>query len=102
RTLRISATDGTVLDATVNGHSLGSSADARWRSGGWGLEYSNAPDDGIDLLVHLQGPGPLRLSITDRSAGLPAIRGATVPDRPSDSMPFQWGDTTMVRKTFVF
>jgi len=102
RTLRISATDGTVLDAAVDGHSLGSSADARWRSGGWGLDYSNAPDDGIDLLLHLRGAGPVRLSITDRSAGWPAAVAANLPPRPPDSMPFQWGDTTMVRKSFVF
>ena len=100
RTLLIAATKGTVLDAEVNQHSLGKASDARWGSRGWGVDYSNAPDSGIELLLHVQGT--LKLSVTDRSAGLPAIPGANLPPRPADSMPIQWGDTTMVRKSFVF
>jgi peptidase M28-like protein len=102
RTLRISATQGTVLDAAVNGHSAGKPSDARWSAGGWGLDYWNAPEEGIELLLHVQGAEPLRLSVTDRTAGWPAIPGAHLPARPADSMPIQWGDTTMVRKSFVF
>jgi hypothetical protein len=100
--VRISATEGTVLDAAVNGHSLGRSSDARWSSGGWGLDYSNFPLTGIELLLHVKASGPLRLSVTDRSQGLPAIPGANLPPRPADSMSIQYGDTTMVHKTFVF
>jgi hypothetical protein len=102
RALRIAATQGTVLDAAVNGHSLGQPSDARWSSGGWALDYSNAPDEGIDVVMHVQGSTPLRLSVTDQSAGLPALPGANLPPRPADSMPIQWGDSTMVRKSFVF
>jgi peptidase M28-like protein len=100
RTLRISATEGTVLDAAINERSLGKASDARWGSGGWGVDYSNAPDSGIELLLHVQGA--LKLSVTDRSAGLPTVPGVNLPRRPVDSMPFQWGDTTMVHKSFVF
>jgi hypothetical protein len=100
--VRISVTEGAVLEATVNGRSLGRPSDARWTAGGWGLDYSNVPTEGIELLLQVQAPGSLRLSVTDRSQGLPAIPGANLPPRPADSMPIQFGDTTMVRKTFVF
>jgi len=86
----------------VNGHSLGKVTDARWSSGGWSFDYSNAVDEGIDLVLHVQGAAPVRLGVTDRTAGFPPIPGANLPPRPADSMSFQWGDTTMVRKTFVF
>jgi len=102
RALMISVAQGQVLDASVNGHSLGKVTDARWSSGGWSFDYSNAADEGIDLVLHVQGAAPVRLGVTDRTAGFPPIPGANLPPRPADSMSFQWGDTTMVRKTFVF
>jgi hypothetical protein len=102
RTLRLAVTEGTVVDAAVNGHALGKPSDARWGGGAWGVDYSNASDEGIDLLFHVQGATPLRLAVTDQTAGLPAIPGANLPVRPADTMSFQWGDTTMVRKGFVF
>jgi hypothetical protein len=102
RELMVSVAQGRVLEASVNGHSLGKTSDARWSAGGWSFDYSNAPDEGFDLLLRVQGGAPARLGVTDRTAGFPAIPGANLAPRPADSMPFQWGDTTMVRKTFVF
>ena len=102
RTLRLAVIEGAVLDAAVNGHALGKPSEARWGGGAWGVDYSNASDEGIDLLFHVQGTTPLRLAVTDQTAGLPPIPGANLPARPADTMSFQWGDTTMVRKSFVF
>jgi hypothetical protein len=102
RALTVSVDQGTVLDASINGHSLGKPADARWSSGGWNFDYSNAGDEGIDLVLQVQGVAPIRLGVTDKSTGLPALPGANLPPRPADSMTFQWGDSTMVRRTFVF
>ena len=102
RGLMVSVAQGKVLEASVNGHSLGKTSEARWSAGGWSFDYSNAPDEGIDLLLRVQGTAPVRLGVTDRTAGVPAIPEANLAPRPADSMPFQWGDTTMVRKTFVF
>ena len=102
RALMVSVEQGTVLDASVNGHSLGKPADARWNSSGWSFDYSNAADQGIELVLQVQGVAPLRLGVTDKTTGLPAIPGANLPPRSADSMTFQWGDSTMVRRTFVF
>jgi hypothetical protein len=102
RSLMIFVQQGAVLDAAVNGHSLGKPSDARWNSGGWSFDYFNAADEGIDLVLQVKGREPVRLGVTDKSAGLPAIPGVSLPPRPADSMTFQWGDSTMVRRIFVF
>ncbi len=92
-----------VLNASVNGHDLGSPSEARWRQPGrWSLDFTNLPADGIDLQLRVQGAGPVSLVLVDRSSGLPSIPGANLPPRPPDSMPIHSGDQTMVRRSFVF
>ncbi|HZS70945.1 MAG TPA: M20/M25/M40 family metallo-hydrolase [Candidatus Acidoferrum sp.] len=100
--IRVFATEGAVLDASVNGHRLGMPAEARWKSGSWGFDYANLPAEGVDLLLHTSGNGPVRLMVTDQSPGLPEVPGTAVIGRPPECIPMQWGDATLVRRSFVF
>lgn len=100
--IRVFAADGAVLNASVNGHALGMPAEARWKSGSWGFDYANLPAEGIDLVLHTSGNGPVRLMVTDQSPGLPEIPGMAVIRRPPECVPVQWGDSTLVRRSFIF
>jgi hypothetical protein len=106
--ISISAPDAKIIDCKINGHSLGSPAEARWNSSQkWAVDFSNASSSGsegtgIELELRVHGTGPLKLVLVDRSSGVPAVSGKKVPPRPPDSMPVQWGDSTMIRRSFVF
>jgi hypothetical protein len=101
-TTHVGVSQADVVGASVNGHDLGKLSEGRWRHvGNWGFDYAN-PGDAIDLQLHVQGTGPVKLVLVDRTSGLPSIPGASVPPRPVDSMPRHSGDQTMVRRSFVF
>lgn len=108
RTITMYAPEAQVLEASVNGHAVGLPAESRWSSAGnWRLDFANpsspiAGESGLDLKLRVQGAGPVKLVLVDRSMGLPAPPGMNVPPRPADSMPQHGGDSTMVRRTFVF
>src|SRR5208337_2343429 len=47
--ISISAPDAKIIDSKINGHSLGSPAEARWNSGQkWAVDFSNASSGGSD------------------------------------------------------
>jgi len=106
--ISISAPDAKIIDSKINGHSLGSPAEARWNSGQkWAVDFSNASSGGsdgtgIEIELRVQGTGPLKLVLVDRSSGVSAVPGKNVPPRPPDSMPVHWGAITMVRRSFTF
>lgn len=103
RTLHVGVAQGEVLSASVNGRDLGKPSDARWHQPGqWGFDYANPPVEGVDVQLRVQGPGPVKVVLVDRSTGLPTIPGENLPPRPADSMPIHSGDQTMVRRSFVF
>jgi Peptidase family M28 len=103
RTLHVGVAQAEVLSASVDGHDLGKTSEARWHQAGhWGFDYANPPADGIDLQLQVQAAGPVTVVLVDRSSGLPIIPGANFPPRPPDSMPIHSGDQTMVRRSFVF
>jgi peptidase M28-like protein len=103
RTLHVGLTETEVFSASVNGHDLGKPSEARWlQPGHWGFDYANPPAEGLDVLIRVPAPGPVRIVLVDRSSGLPAIPGANFLPRPGDSMPIHSGDQTMVRRSFVF
>jgi MFS family permease len=103
RTIHVGIAQAEVLSASVNGHDLGKPSEARrHQSGHWGFDYANPTADGIDVRVHVQASGPVRVVVVDRASGLPAIPGATFPPRPVDSMSIHSGDQSMVRRSFVF
>jgi hypothetical protein len=108
RTLTMYTPSAQVLEASINGHALGSPAEARWnKSGQWRIDFVNPSspmfaDNGLELNLKVQGAGPVKLVIVDRTMGLPTLPGFTPPPRPADSMPQHMGDSTMVRRSFVF
>jgi hypothetical protein len=103
RALFLSAPENEILESWVNGKKLGSPQEARRHSGNhWGLGYFNPPADGIELKLVVKGNGTLKLSVLDRSTGLPDVPGQSISPRPADSMPYHTGDVTLVRRTFVF
>ena len=100
--IRVFAPGATVLEASVNGHSLGKPSDARWGTDTWGFDFANLPPEGIDLVLRTAGSGAVRLMVTDQSLGLPDVPGAARTPRPPECVPIQWGDSTLVHRTFVF
>jgi hypothetical protein len=100
RTIHLGLAQGSILNASVNGHDLGQPSEARLKqSGPWTFDYCN-PGDGLDVVLHVQGTSPVKLVLVDRSMGL--VPGAHLPPRPADSMPIHSGDQTMVRRSFTF
>jgi len=98
RVIHVGIMQTNVLNASVDGHDLGEPSEARWyQPDHWAFDYANPPTAGFNLQLHVQGTGTVTLVLVDRSSG--------VPDpfpRPPDSMSFQSGDQTMVRRSFVF
>lgn len=92
-----------VIDGWVNGHKLGQPQDSRWnKHGKWAFGYVNIPGDGIELRLQTKGAGQVKLTVVDRSIGIPEIPATNFAPRPPDSMPQHSGDETMVRRSFVF
>jgi len=93
------------LKATLDGKSIGDSAkptpvDANHR---WGFFYSAVPPGGIELVLRMKTPQPLKLTVTDRSYGLPQIPQMST-TYPVDAMPAPeaLSDTTCVTRRFTF
>ena len=93
------------LKATIDGKSIGDAAkptpvDADHR---WGFIYSAAPPSGIELVLRMKTPQPLKLSVVDRSYGLPQIPQIST-TYPVDAipMPTALSDSTYVTRRFTF
>jgi peptidase M28-like protein len=92
-----------VLSGWVNGRKLGQPEESRWnKKGKWEFGYANFPLEGVELKLETKAGGQVKLTVVDRSSGLPTIPGVSFAPRPADSMPQHSGDQTMVRRTFVF
>jgi hypothetical protein len=93
------------LRATIDGKTLGdtgkpSPVDANHR---WGLIYSAVPPGGIELVLRMKTPQPLKLSVADRSYGLPQIPQMSTA-YPVDAIPAPTAssDSTFVTRNFTF
>jgi len=93
------------LKATIDGKSVGDAAkptpvDADHR---WGLIYSAVPPNGIELVLTMKNPQPLKLSVVDRSFGLPQIPQMST-TYPLDAIPVPTAlsDSTYVTRKFTF
>jgi hypothetical protein len=51
------------------------------------LNYAVCPPSGIELLLRVEGAGPVNLSLVDLKDGLPPGVGVTASDRPETTMP---------------
>ena len=103
RSLSLAAPDNEIAESWVNGRKLGDPKQARFNPGGkWKLSYANVPADGIELKLVVKGAATLKLRVIDQSPGLPEIPGKTFALRPAEAMPYHSGDSTFVRRSFVF
>jgi hypothetical protein len=69
----------------------------------WGLIYSAVPPGGIELVLRMKNPQPLKLSVMDRSFGLPQIPQMST-TYPVDAIPVPTAlsDSTCVTRNFIF
>lgn len=93
------------LKATIDGKSIGDAnkptpVDANHR---WGLIYWAVPPGGTELVLRMKTADPLKLSVTDRSYGLPQIPQMSTA-YPVDVMPVPsaLSDSTFVTRKFTF
>ncbi|HEV7398624.1 MAG TPA: M20/M25/M40 family metallo-hydrolase [Pyrinomonadaceae bacterium] len=93
------------LKATIDGKTIGDVAkpapvDANHR---WGLIYSAVPPGGIELVLRMKSPQPLKLSVVERSFGLPQIPQMST-TYPVDVIPAPTAlsDSTFVTRNFIF
>ncbi len=93
------------LQVTIDGKSIGDPdeplpVDANQR---WGFFYSALPPEGIELVLKVKGPQPLKLTVADRSYGLPQIPEVST-TYPVDVIPAPsaLSDTTYVTRKFTF
>ena len=65
------------------------------------FEYVGFPAQGAELALDVRGAGPIKVTLLDRSSGLPELPGTTIKPRPTDAMPApDMPDPTVVRKSF--
>jgi hypothetical protein len=93
------------LKATIDGKSIGDAAEPAPvdASHDWGLIYSAVPPGGIELVLRMKTPQPLKLSVADRSFGLPQIpQMSTTYPLDAIPVPMDLSDTTSVTRKFIF
>lgn len=91
------------LDASVDGRRVAAAMPARRADDtAWSLDYVNAPASGTIVTLVLRDTNPLTVAVLDRASGLPALFGQTLVPRPASVTPIQFGDQTVVRRTYVF
>jgi len=93
------------LKATIDGKSIGDAAkptpvDANHR---WVLIYQTTTPGGIELVLRMKTPQPFKVSVADRSFGLPKIPQMST-TYPVDAMPAyaSLSDSTSVMRKFTF
>lgn len=95
-----------LLSAVVNGKRVGGDGPgpggraALSRS----IQYWAVPDEGLTLTLEVRARRPLKLSVVERSYGLPEIPGPAIRPRPDHLMPtpFPNSDATLVGKSYTF
>ncbi|HEX7774006.1 MAG TPA: M28 family peptidase, partial [Pyrinomonadaceae bacterium] len=71
---------------------------------GWTLWHHTVSDDGLKLTLETAAGRPLKIRVTDRTAGLPQLPSVKNIPRPEHIMraPYPYSDTTSISKTFTF
>lgn len=94
--LDMSATEGTVRGASVDGRTIDHSR-YRSRGAGWTLLYAAPPDSGVRLTLTVARDTPFELELAAVSAGLPLSLANGLPPRRMYDVPIHLGDVTVVR-----
>jgi hypothetical protein len=81
-----SAIDGRVVDTTRY----------RYHSPDWRMDYWAVPDSGAIVALSIPAGARIDVELTSHLPGLPSLPGVTIPARPSNVVPSQGGDMSMV------
>ena len=91
------------LDVSVDGRRVAAPMPARGADDtAWSLDYVNAPPAGTVVTLVLRDTSPLTVAVLERASGLPALLSQTLVPRPPSVTPIQFGDQTVVRRTYLF
>jgi hypothetical protein len=90
-----------VLAAAIDGRAVDTTR-YRARRVEWTMSYWAVPDSGAIVDLTLRAGVKLELELVSRRPGLPMLEGVTIPPRPAAIVPIQYGDVTMVRRSFSF
>jgi hypothetical protein len=90
--------------AEVNGKKLQLEGGGGGRGGPWGMHYYAAPEEGIELVLSLASPGPVRIRAVDKSYGLPAAQAGALQSRPDAVAPASsvYSEASFVSRTASF
>ncbi|HYU98653.1 MAG TPA: M20/M25/M40 family metallo-hydrolase [Pyrinomonadaceae bacterium] len=70
----------------------------------WGINYQALPPEGIELMLQVRSPEPVKIRVMDQSFELPQLSASQKP-RPTDTMPaslLPYSDSTLISKIFTF
>ncbi|HXT48650.1 MAG TPA: hypothetical protein VN717_08410, partial [Gemmatimonadaceae bacterium] len=87
-----SSIDGRVVDTTR----YRTGERYRDRTGDWVMQYWAVPDSGAIVALSIPAEGHIVLDLSARRPGIPPIPGVAIPARPSDVVPSQTGDVSIV------
>jgi Peptidase family M28 len=93
--LAIWVTDARVIGAAIDGRAIDTTR-YRWRNREWRLRYWAPADSGGLLSLIVPAGSTPKLEILAYSLGIPTLPGITVPPRPANVVPVQFGDVTIV------
>jgi hypothetical protein len=103
RALSLRMPEREVLDTRINGRQPASQPNqAPWAPGRWGLEFTNVPPEGVEVVVRVKGNEPVTFVAADRSDGLPSALTNGMTSRPPSSHPVHRGDMTVVQTAVTF
>ena len=96
-----------LLSAMVNGKQVGGDDGAN--AGGRAalpraIQFWAVPAEGLTLTLEVKAPRPLKLSVVERSYGLPQFPGLSVKPRPDHLMPVRSSnsDATLLSSSYTF
>ncbi|PYP82633.1 MAG: hypothetical protein DMF61_25890 [Blastocatellia bacterium AA13] len=97
-------TDGESSDASIAEAPLHNTGGARQLGKRWGGHYYAVPGEGVQLAFNVESSQPVKITIVDRSYGLPRTADAAYSPRPAGFIPapFSNSDSTFVSKSFLF
>jgi hypothetical protein len=87
-----------VIGAAVDGRSIDMKR-YRLRTRDWTLRYWAPSEAGAILSLSVPAASAPKLEIVARSPGIPPLPGVTINPRPTNVVPVQSGDVTLVRRS---
>jgi hypothetical protein len=88
-----------VVRAQVDGKEVKVSQDQQWS-----IRYFGAGDEGLELMIDMRSPDPIKIRVMDVAYELPDLKGLNYSSRPENMIasPRLYSDCTLVSKSFSF